>query len=312
MPDALWRKNNADMTVEHIEEHLSCFNYSKNGGPVEVLELHKGTTIAKEMTETKILCVVSGKVKISTERIRNTVVDAGNIILLSSGSCISIHILDDSYLIVFNIIKPIQLCDICPLESLTPDMSDHQEDDLAVLPFNKHVDKYIDGLVSCLDEGLKCFNYLENKSIEFLFILRGFYTRPALAKFFRPIITTDTGFSDFILRNYRTVKTVEELARMSNYSRSGFKAHFRKTFGTSASNWLREKKARNVFHELNTTSKTLREISDEFNFSSVSHMSIFCKEYFGAPPGKLRRDNGKARQCKALSMRVTEGADELE
>lgn len=306
------------MTVEHVEEHLNCFNYSRSGGPVEVLEPRRGTALIKEVTGTEILCIITGKVKISTQKVKNTIIDAGNIILLSPGAYVSIQILNNSYLLSFNITKPIQLCDICPLESLTPDIPLYESDDVTVLPFNLHTQKYFDGFVSCLNEGLKCFNYLEIKSQEFMFILRAFYTRSVLAKFFRPLITTDTGFSDFILKNYRSIKTVEELARMSNYSRSGFKAHFRKTFGTSASNWLREKKARNVYHELNASSKTLQEISDEYNFSSVSHMSIFCKEYFGMPPGKIRRDNGKkstqskiqARQRRSVAQPVINEANE--
>lgn len=291
------------MTVEHVEEHLNCFNYSRSGGPVEVLEPRRSTTVTKEVKGTEILCLIKGKIKISTQKVKNTIVDAGNIVLLSPGSYISIQILNNSYLLKYNITKPIQLCDICPLESLKSDIPSNENDDITVLPFNIQMQEYFDGFVNCLNHGLKCFNYLENKSVEFMFILRGFYTRPVLAKFFKPLITTDTGFSDFILKNYRAVKTVEELARLSNYSRSGFKAHFRKTFGTSASNWLREKKARNVYHELNASSKTLQEISDEYNFSSVSHMSIFCKEYFGIPPGKIRRENGKKSTRSKIQSR---------
>lgn len=282
------------MAVHHVEEHLNCYNYSRSGGPVEVIEPEKGTRLSKDVRETELLCIITGKVRLTTQRIKGQLIEAGHIVLLPPNTNVSADILEDAYLLVYVINKPIQLCDLCPLESLEesmPKMADQME--TSVLKFNEKATEYFNGFISCLNEGLKCYHYLELKSQELMFILRGFYTRPELAVFFRPLISNDIGFSDFILKNYRNVKTVEELARLSNYSRSGFKAHFRKTFGTSASAWLRERKARNVYHELHSTNKSLQQISKEYNFSSVSHMSIFCKEYFGMPPGKIRREAGK-------------------
>lgn len=282
------------MAVHHVEEHLNCYNYSRSGGPVEVLEPHKGTRLSKDIRETELLCIISGKMKLTTQRIKGELIDKGHIILLPPNTRVEADILQDCYLLVYVISKPIQLCDLCPLESLTgsmPETAGHTE--TSILKFNERTREYFSAFVSCLNEGLKCYHYLELKSQELMFILRGFYTRPELAVFFKPLISNDMGFSDFILKNYRNVKTVEELAKLSNYSRSGFKAHFRKTFGTSASAWMREKKARDVYHELNSTTKSLQQISKEYNFSSVSHMSIFCKEYFNMPPGKIRRESGK-------------------
>lgn len=264
-----------------------------------MLEPHKGTRLSKEIRETELLCVISGSLKLTTQKTRDEVIESGHILLLPPNTQVTADVLEDSYLLLYVINKPIQLCDLCPLESLAQSLPDDPSEDadnsgaLSILKFNRHTAEYFSAFVSCLNEGLKCYHYLELKSQELMFILRGFYTRPELAVFFRPLISNDIGFSDFILKNYRNIKTVEELAKLSNYSRSGFKAHFRKTFGTSASAWLREKKARNVYHELNSTNKSLLQISKEYNFSSVSHMSIFCKEYFGMPPGKIRREAGK-------------------
>ena len=282
------------MAVHHVEEHLNCYNYSRSGGPVEVLETYKGTRLSKDVRETELMCLISGKLKFATQHSREQVIGSGNIILLPPNTRATAEVLQDSYILVYVITKPIQLCDLCPLESLAESLPNAPEQpEASILKFNDRTSEYFRAFVNCLNEGLKCYHYLELKSQELMFILRGFYTRPELAMFFRPLISNDMGFSDFILKNYRNVKTVEELARLSNYSRSGFKAHFRKTFGTSASAWMRERKARDVYHELNSTSKSLQQISKEYNFSSVSHMSIFCKEYFNMPPGKIRKGSGK-------------------
>lgn len=284
------------MAVHHLEEHLNCYNYSRNGGPIDILVHGKGTRLSKDIQETELVCIISGVVSITTQKTSNQIIESGHILLMPPNTQVSAEILSDAYILVFIVNKPIQLCDLCPLESLDEEDTKEPEDQggkYAVLKFNDRITDYFDTFIKCLNEGLWCYHYLEIKSHELMFMLRAFYDRRELSRFFRPLISNDTAFSDFIIKNYRNVKTVEELAKLSNYSRSGFKAHFRKTFGTSASVWLREKKARNVYHELTTTSKTLLQISNDFNFSSVSHMSIFCKEYFGKPPGKLRKEAGK-------------------
>ncbi|MCL2561027.1 MAG: AraC family transcriptional regulator [Rikenellaceae bacterium] len=283
------------MAVHHVEEHLNCYNYSRSGGPIEVLELGKGTRLNKETRDTELVCIISGTLRVATQNVEEQTVEARHIVLLPPGTRITAEALSDSYILQYNIRKPVQLCDLCHLEGLAESMPQGAENEtgLSILEFNRHTDEYFHAFISCLNEGLKCHYYLELKQQELMFILRGFYTRPELAWFFRRLISNDTAFSEFVMRNYRNVKTVEELASMSKYSRSGFKTHFRKTFGVAASTWLLERKAQNVFHDLNSTNKPLREISEEYNFSSVSHMSIFCKKYFGLPPGKIRRNSGK-------------------
>lgn len=264
------------------------------------MQAHEGTRLSKEIRETELLCVISGKLRVTTQMAEGHVVDCGHMLLLPPNTRVQAEVVSNSYLMVFVVDKPVQLCDLCPLESLTSSLPEEEMAGMpSMLKFNRQLDDYFESFRNCLDEGLMCAHYLEIKSRELMFLLRGFYPRSELALFFRPLISNDTDFSDFILRNYRNVKTVEELARLSNYSRSGFKAHFRKTFGKSTSAWLREKKAHNVHHELTATSKPLQQISKEYNFSSVSHMSIFCKEYFGMPPGKIRREAGKKSSTSA-------------
>ncbi len=283
------------MAIHHIDEHLNCYNYSRSEVPVEVVKARKGIRLSKDIKETELLCVVSGKLKLTAQSVKERTIEEGHILLLTPNMRASAEVLEDSYLIAFLINKSIQICDCCPLESLSENIPEKAATfyEFSVLKFDKHIADYFDCLKNCIDEGLKCVHYLDLKFRELMLIMRGFYTREELAVFFRPLISNDTGFSDFIFRNYRKVKTIEELARLSNYSRSGFKAHFRKTFGMSTSAWLREKKAHNIHHELTSGNKSLLDISKEYNFSSVSHMSIFCKDYFGMPPGKIRKESGK-------------------
>lgn len=261
------------------------------------MAVNAGTRLSKEVRETELLCILSGKLMMSTQRMKNHVIDGGHIMLLAPNTHVTVDMLDDSQLMLFIIDKPSYLCECCPLESLyefsSAKSADANTGMPSILKFTKPLEDYLNNFRNCLGEGLKCVHYLDIKIRELMFILRAFYSRTELGIFFRPIISNDMGFSDFILKNYRSVKTVDELAKLSNYSRSGFKAHFHKTFGMSTSAWLREKKAHNVYYELTSSTKPLQQISEEYNFASASHMSIFCRECFGMPPGKIRKSAGK-------------------
>lgn len=97
-------------------------------------------------------------------------------------------------------------------------------------------------------------------------------------------------FSDFIYSNYRKVRNVQELADLSFYSLSGFEKKFRRTFGISASKWLKQKLSMEILYEITKTSKQFKEISLDLGFSSPSHFNNFCKSLLGKTPREIRKN----------------------
>jgi AraC-like DNA-binding protein len=69
---------------------------------------------------------------------------------------------------------------------------------------------------------------------------------------------------------------------------SGFKKRFAQTFGTSPQRWIQREKAKKIYHEINCTLKSFKEIAKEYGFSSPAHFDKFCKIMYDMSPGALR------------------------
>jgi AraC-like DNA-binding protein len=83
---------------------------------------------------------------------------------------------------------------------------------------------------------------------------------------------------------------VKEFAALANSSLTAFNEKFKKLTGMPPSKWLTGQKAQNVYHDIRSGRKSLKEISYEYQFSSVSHLGSFCKKNFGTSPKKLKFD----------------------
>jgi AraC-like DNA-binding protein len=125
---------------------------------------------------------------------------------------------------------------------------------------------------------------------ELFFLLRAYNTKEDLADFFSPLLTDDMDFYNFVLNNYQSIKTVKELAFLADYSLTGFEKRFKKVFGMSAHQWMKNQLSSSLYHEISCSRKSFTEISDMFGFSSSAHLSNFCKAVFGATPSAIRRE----------------------
>ena len=156
------------------------------------------------------------------------------------------------------------------------------------------MENYLDLLLECYRGGLHCHYYNENKVRELMFIFRAFYPKEQLRKFFSPALTGDTSFSQFIMDNYNSYNTLSDMASSLNYTVSGFEKKFRKIFGCSPYNWLKRRKALDIYQCISTSNLRMNEISNNFGFSSPAAFNTFVKQTFGITPGQIRQNKKKA------------------
>lgn len=281
------------MKILHPEDHLTCYNYERQErSSIELMRMPQGEELTKQLTQTEIVFILKGKISISYGAHIDRIVRKGEVILLPQSYHIRGQVKEDALLIVMRVHSAIQLCERCTLNRLY-EKGQTYESKIHTLPINDMLRKYLDNLTLFVDAGLRCTYYSELKIKEFLFILRYFYPKEQLAGFFSPLLSANMGFSDFVLKHYRDVRTVQEFASLSNYSQSGFEKQFKKVFGIAPYKWMKQKKAMHLYHELNCSGKSLKQICTEFNFSSLSQLSDFCKSNFGLPPGKIRNRPGR-------------------
>jgi AraC-like DNA-binding protein len=147
--------------------------------------------------------------------------------------------------------------------------------------------------LSLLDAGIKdgCnADYFFGLKRQELFVLLFFYYRSdELSSFFRPILSKNFQFVKFVMDNYLSVKNVQELAIVANYSTSGFIKKFTKYFNEPPYQWIQKQKAKHILVEISQGIKSLQEIANEYKFSSYQHFSEFCKKQFGFPPTELSK-----------------------
>lgn len=285
------------MELLDASQHLTCKNYEGSRLPVaEALRIPKGEIIDKEILEAEIVFIMDGKIHVSYDKVKDREMGSEQILLIpGKKGRMTLRVDEDLFVMVCRLRNTVQLCEEYSMEKLGSEY-DETENQPASLKFNEKIRRYLDGFVSCVEDGLRCSYYLDIKIKELFYLLSGYYPKKELAAFFRPLMNTDSGFSNFVWKNYRDIKTVAEFARLSKYSLSAFKGKFKNTFGISVLQWMNEQKARNVHHDLTCSQKSLKEISDEYHFSSVSHLNTFCKEKFNSTPGQIRIE--KSQMCK--------------
>lgn len=286
------------MKLLYPEEHINCLNYrNEDDSPIHIISLSEGEEWKTKTVNNMILLLTKGKVELNFNYGKSYIVENGKALAVSIHNYVNVRAKVPSSLIVFQLYDKIQLCDRYSLDKfmLEPKDSLISDSDVTDSLFNYlDIDERLDGYLMLLEDyissGLKCIYFMQIKIQEFFFLLRAFYSKKELYTFLKPLIITNSSFSDFVYNNYKKVRTVKELADMANYSLSGFQKHFKKIFGVSAYQWLKTQRSKSIYHELNCSERALKDISNEYGFSSPSHFNDFCKIQFGQTPGDIRRN----------------------
>lgn len=99
-----------------------------------------------------------------------------------------------------------------------------------------------------------------------------------------------SGFRETVLARVTAQMTGEELAKRCHMSNTVFRAQFRETFGTTVSNWLRERKKSRIMDMLRSTDMPIQKISERNGFRNESTFSEYCRRNFGAAPTEIRKN----------------------
>lgn len=282
------------MELLYVEEHRRCFNFRKEEGSEARLSEHKaGSQLNGENRETELVFVLQGRLRLSYEKFRDEVVSESNVLLLPAGTHFGMDFDEDTRILVFRVRTSLRFCEGYAIEQLFAECPDVQME-LFTLRFNERIESFLNSFVPMLDDGLMCCRYHDIKLEELMLVMRAYYTKKELARFFSPMLSSKAEFSDFVLKNYNKVRSVQELASLANYSLSGFEKHFRKVFGVSAAQWLRKKKAGNLYHDLIHTDAPIKQLCRQYGFSSHANMCDFCNRHFNATPTQIR-EKGKSQ-----------------
>jgi len=272
----------------HTGRQLPYPSTIKDTPSIEYIQYETGQTKEETLNLTEIVLITEGQFLISYDHFLEHKIGERKIILLPPGSHFTVRAETHACVFIFRMKEAIRLCERygvnkIPIEKTPSDRK------LNCLDMKPMIISFISFLTDNMKGGLCYEEYLRLKAEELLYLIRSYYTAGELRDFFLPLLSTNVQFHQFVLSYYRKVKTVKEFATLNNCSVSNFDKKFRETFGTSAYQWMQQKKIDLLYHEINATSKPLREIASEQKFLSLPQFNDYCKKHFGYPPGKMRK-----------------------
>jgi len=280
------------MKLYHADEHLECYQYSKGDATLEIVPLTKNEELRVQSEYTVLCFVLAGAINLTSKKVLNMQVKKEEMALIPLRSPSLIQAKEDSIILKIKLKINISFCDHLPFDLFLEEYGDVKDNlDIGILPPNKRITDFAHAVNDFVADGLKCSFFFEIKIRELLYLIRVYYDKKVVSGFFSPIFCNDITFSNKIYENIDKVRTIKELAKIINYSPSGFEKRFKKVFTVSPYVWLQEQKSKKIYHEINCTKKTFSELAYEFGFSSPAHFSNFCKKYFGDSPGQLRKKN---------------------
>jgi AraC-like DNA-binding protein len=239
-------------------------------------------SIIRNTNQTQLLYVLSGTLLVSFRTFVHRELCAGETVLFPISSNYILEAVEDTQYVVFNCQMDNSICKHFSLEMLVGYIPTNYEYDFTILKPKRGVKLYWDLLVLYNDRGVLNLKVKDFKKQELLILYKLYYSKEELAKFFYPIISADFLFNEFIHRNYLTAPTIGELAQRSKYSLSGFIKRFKQCYKMDPKTWIFNQKKDIIYHDLLFPDHyTAAEITENYNFSSVSQFHQFCKKAYG-------------------------------
>lgn len=277
------------MELLYVKEHLTCKNY--------ISDLHIGFSYQEKQRGDIIkleeeyfhyfIFLLDGELCMSGKGYLDKELKKNQMFFIPQNSTMEAHVLEDAKFLLFSFDNQFNLCDKLTLEELRA--FPESEDPFFVLDIRSPLQMVIDSILFYHGNKVRCRQLHAIKQKEMFMILRAFYTKQEIAAFLSPILNRHLDFKSFILRHYREVKTVEELASLCQISVRSFNRKFNEHFGDSPYSWMLKQRSRHVKQRLADGKTSFSEIIKEFGFSSPAHFTTYCKKYFGHSPSNLRR-----------------------
>ena len=282
------------MELLNIEEHLSCFNYDHSNRPqVEVVNCIKGGKAELQVNTNKIVFLLEGRVRCISQYMECDLKEGEMLFVPMEYRHIDMLAGSDASIVIFRLYNPVKLCESYSASHLfKSDECNTLRHDPAgeprVLDINPRIRYFINGVIDCVADGIKCRHFFDMKIREFFLLLRAYYPKRELRKFLEMILSGDTAFSESVKMNRDKYSTVIALAESMNLTARQFNRRFKEVFDRTPYNWMKESKLSTIYHEITATGKPIKQIAIESGFGSVAPFTRFCKKELGKTPIELR------------------------
>ncbi|MDR1718362.1 MAG: AraC family transcriptional regulator [Prevotella sp.] len=283
------------MGLLYLEEHLRCINYDHDKNPaIEFVSIEEGESWENLSLGNKLIFLLDGRLVFSFGEYSDCQIRCKQIVYLPTGYKFTCKALEKSIFFVICIQGHTCFCDNYHFKDLEKEViykikyPASTGNSLFTLEMNEYLEKYLNNLLDYVHVGVKCRSFYQLKIKELFYIFRWFYPKNVLWEFFQYDLKSGNEFAASIMDTWYKYKSVGEFANAMNYTTSGFEKRFKRIFGLSPYKWMKDQKAKRIFHQIRNTNQPFKQISSDFGFSSLPSFNDFCKANFGKPPGNIR------------------------
>lgn len=162
---------------------------------------------------------------------------------------------------------------------------------LLTLKSNEAFGKYIESILPYFKSKTKYLNqFLKLKVQELLLHLLEFDPNNQLKNLLFSIYSGQKADLEFILNTfYLKPLNLDELAKLSGRSLSGFKREFQNIFGEAPGQWIKDKKLEHASFLIKNKIGNVEEVTETIGYESVSHFIKSFKKKFGITPNQISK-----------------------
>ena len=244
-------------------------------------------------TTHRIAFVVDGSVRISLHDTGESVsIGREEFIFLPIGIRFDYQVFDDGLVLMFALDKSMEAVPECHTFRFQRDTGRETRSMASsglIYPLraNDRIKYFVEGVLATERDGLKCTTFARLLVGQLLFLVQVYYTQETYTRFYAALFNSDVEFSNFVYNNWKKHQTAGELAAAFRLGTTQFADRFVKVFGETPGLWLSNRKRAEIYHDLCSSTKSIKEVAGEYNYA-LPNFTRYCRTNFGATPGTIR------------------------
>lgn len=239
--------------------------------------------------------VLSGKKKFKTLR-SEYMIYAGDAIFVKKGANIIHKFFDEDFCALMIFVPDHFIKNVVENNFTSPinekEQSENENTDTVIpLHLNEVLNTYFQSLFAYfLQADSPPKNLLEIKFNELILnLISSKPNRPLCCHFKSLCYERKSSLREIMESNFAFNLTLEEFARLSARSLTTFKRDFADLYNTSPGKWLMQKRLEYSKHLLETTDKSIADLTFESGFENTSHFIKVFKQAYGTTPLQFKR-----------------------
>ena len=253
--------------------------------------------VKNNLTHHFVIFVLRGEIELTCKHYEVKTVKAGNMTFISKGGFLQVQSQEVNSSVLFFAFDEIT---IRTSESLMDFFSSHGNLSGYVhnpLPVNLSMKHIVDKITIQLRKGrIKNPVICQAWHTELFITFISYYTKTQVMEFFRPLLSTNINFRDFVENNYMEVNgSVEKFIRFSGMTQYSFMKKFKEEFGVTPKVWMAGKFKEELEYFSSLPNATTSFVASKLGITDV-RLCQLTRKIYGVTPQKLI-DGMKAKEC---------------